>query len=164
MSRIDMVCVCVSSTLFLLPWQFSQFVLATQCLCLLVLYVTRLLPRPHVLGLYWSVSIALLINIVLQFGNSLLLTSLFPCTVMACLVRGGHTCWFLTCWLLVFVVCMFVCVDYSLFESSPRCAAKVIANGMNHLYRVSNTGLVPECSPDSSLVPDVVHTVVWYQM
>ena len=85
----DLALVGVSSVLFLLPWQFSQFVLVTQCMCLLVLHVTRLLSRPHITGLYWTVGMTLLVNIVLQFANSLLLTSLLPCTVIACLVRGG---------------------------------------------------------------------------
>ena len=81
------------SVLFLLPWQFSQFVLVTQCLSLLVLHISRLLPPSHIRRLYWTLAAALLINILVQFANSLLLMSLLPCTVLACLVswwgKGG---------------------------------------------------------------------------
>lgn len=79
--------VALTSLAFLLPWQFSQFVLVTQSFSLLILHSLRILPSTRVTGILLSLAAALLTNIVLQFGNSLLLFSLLPSSIASCLVR-----------------------------------------------------------------------------
>ena len=76
-----------ASLAFLLPWQFSQFVLVTQSFSLLILHSLRLVTARTVLGIYLSLVAALTGNIVLQFCNSLLLFSLLPSSLLSCLVR-----------------------------------------------------------------------------
>lgn len=78
--------VSVTSLAFLLPWQFSQFTLVTQSFSLLLLHSCRLLPSSHLRPLFFSLGLALLSNVLLQFANSLLLTSLLPSCILACLL------------------------------------------------------------------------------
>ena len=81
---------CVGLTLaslaFLLPWQFSQFVLVTQVVSLFVLHALRLLPSSNVAAIFLSLSAAFFCNIILQFGNQLLLTSLLPSALLSSMV------------------------------------------------------------------------------
>ena len=77
---------------FLLPWQFSQFVLVTQSLSLLCVHSLRLLPTARLATIYLSLTAALLLNIVLQFCNSLLLT-LLPAAIISCLVSTSLHLW-----------------------------------------------------------------------
>lgn len=78
----------VASLAFLLPWQFSQFVLVTQSFSLLFLHSLRLVPSNQLACIFLSLGTALFANILLQFCNSLLLTSLLPSSILSCLVRG----------------------------------------------------------------------------
>lgn len=81
-------CLITLTTLgFLLPWQFSQFVLVTQSFSLLPLHSYSLLSLAQLHGLYLSLTAALFCNIILQFFNGLLLTSLLPLCTVSCLVR-----------------------------------------------------------------------------
>ena len=75
-----------ASLAFLLPWQFSQFVLVTQVLSLFVLHCLRVLASSALTAMLLSLSTAFLCNLVLQFGNSLLLTSLLPSSLISCMV------------------------------------------------------------------------------
>lgn len=77
-----------ASLAFLLPWQFSQFVLVTQSFSLLILHALRLVPAATLSRLFLSMAAALTWNIVLQFCNSLLLFSLLPSTLLSCLVSS----------------------------------------------------------------------------
>lgn len=85
-SLIQYGLVALTSLAFLLPWQFSQFVLVTQNFSLLILHSLRVLPSTRVTGILLSLAAALLTNIVLQFGNSLLLFSLLPSSIVSCLL------------------------------------------------------------------------------
>ena len=76
----------VSSLAFMLPWQFAQFVLLTQQLSLLVIYSLTLVGPTHFLSMTSSLCLALVANIILQFGNTLLLTSFLPPCLVTCLV------------------------------------------------------------------------------
>jgi hypothetical protein len=78
------------SLAFLLPWQFSQFVLVTQTFSLLTLHSLRLIPSTTLCGIFLSLASALVGNIVLQFFNSLLLFSLLPSSLLSCLVSVHH--------------------------------------------------------------------------
>ena len=70
----------------MLPWQFAQFVLLTQQLSLLAVYSLTLIGPAHFLSLTTSLCLALLANIILQFGNTLLLISFLPPCLISCLV------------------------------------------------------------------------------
>lgn len=72
---------------FLLPWQFSQFVLVTQVFSLLMLHSLRLLPSHQLSCIYISLAASFLANLVLQYFNRLLLTSVLPASIFSCLVR-----------------------------------------------------------------------------
>jgi hypothetical protein len=63
--------------MFMLPWQFAQFVLLTQVMCLNAIYSINILPNSKYIRLILTLMTTLLINIILQFANVLLLTSLF---------------------------------------------------------------------------------------
>lgn len=76
----------VISLLFMLPWQFAQFTLLTQVLCLQAVYSIRLIPQTKFIALLCSLGLSLLFNTVLQFGNTLLLFSYLAFSIPACLV------------------------------------------------------------------------------
>ena len=76
----------LSSLAFMLPWQFAQFVLLTQQISLLVMYSLTLVGPTHFLPMTSSLCLALGANIILQFGNTLLLTSFLPPCLVTCLV------------------------------------------------------------------------------
>ena len=76
----------------MLPWQFAQFVLLTQQLSLAVVYSLGLVGPAHFLSVTVSIVLALLANVVLQFGNSLLLTSFLPpCLAMSLVSSEGKS-------------------------------------------------------------------------
>ena len=84
--RWSVLLLTVSSLAFMLPWQFAQFVLLTQQLSLLVVYSLTLIGPTHFLSMTSSLCLALVANIILQFGNTLLLTSFLPPCLVSCLV------------------------------------------------------------------------------
>ena len=86
--KIHCLLLTLSSLIFMLPWQFAQFVLLTQQLSLLAVYSITLIGPAHFLCITTSLCLALAVNIVLQFGNTLLLTSFLPPCLMVCLVSG----------------------------------------------------------------------------
>lgn len=86
--KIHCLLLTLSSLIFMLPWQFAQFVLLTQQLSLLAVYSITLIGPTHFLCVTTSLCLALAANIVLQFGNTLLLTSFLPPCLMVCLVSG----------------------------------------------------------------------------
>ena len=86
--KLQILLLSLSSLAFMLPWQFAQFVLLTQQLSLAVVYSLGLVGPAHFLSVTLSIVVALLANIVLQFGNTLLLTSFLPPCLLVCLVSG----------------------------------------------------------------------------
>uniref|UniRef100_A0AAR2L3H1 Dpy-19-like 1, like (H. sapiens) n=1 Tax=Pygocentrus nattereri TaxID=42514 RepID=A0AAR2L3H1_PYGNA len=71
LSRNAILALCVSNVVFMLPWQFAQFVLLTQ-----VSRMANVLPR--VLS-----QVALGVCFVLMFGNSMLLTSFYASSLIS---------------------------------------------------------------------------------
>ena len=79
----------LSSLAFMLPWQFAQFVLLTQQLSLAVVFSGGLVGPAHFLYITLSIALALLANILLQFANTLLLTSFLPPCLVSCIVSDS---------------------------------------------------------------------------
>jgi hypothetical protein len=73
---------------YMLPWQFAQFVMVTQCLALGGLMAINMLSVGVVMTIIGGISLAFVVNILLQFGNTMLLTSFLP----ACLLALWTTC------------------------------------------------------------------------
>ena len=84
--KVQILLLSLSSLAFMLPWQFAQFVLLTQQLSLLVVYSLALIGPAHFLRVTISLILALIANIILQFGNTLLLTSFLPPCLLVCMV------------------------------------------------------------------------------
>ncbi|XP_072427109.1 dpy-19-like 1, like isoform X1 [Chiloscyllium punctatum] len=68
---------CIATILFLLPWQFAQFVLLTQVASLFVTYVLGYIDACKLLNILYAHMISLLICFVLMFGNAMLLCSYY---------------------------------------------------------------------------------------
>jgi len=67
----------LATLLYLLPWQFSQFSLATQTASLFFTYSLGFISRSKLISFVKIQSIALLISYILMFANRMLITSLF---------------------------------------------------------------------------------------
>jgi len=84
---VSVLCVSLSTTTFIIFWQFAQFMLATQTCALVLLHTLGLLPRQAIASLLTSLTIGLLQSVALMFGNNMLFTSwLFACLLAALLV------------------------------------------------------------------------------
>ena len=89
--KLQVLLLSLSSLTFMLPWQFAQFVLLTQQLSLAIVYSLGLVGPAHFLSVTVSIALALLANVILQFGNSLLLTSFLPpCLLMSLVSSEGR--------------------------------------------------------------------------
>ncbi|CAI8006324.1 Probable C-mannosyltransferase DPY19L1 [Geodia barretti] len=78
----------LATVAFLLPWQFSQFTLLTQVLSVLVVHCLRLISSQKFLRILLAYTLAFAVNVVLQFGNNMLLTSFLPSCLLSCLIVG----------------------------------------------------------------------------
>lgn len=67
----------VATILYLLPWQFSQFSLATQAISLFLTYSLGFISKTKLVAYMKTQSFALLITWTLMFANRMLITSLF---------------------------------------------------------------------------------------
>ena len=67
----------IATILYLLPWQFSQFSLATQAISLFLAYSLGFISKTKLVGFMKTQSIALLITWILMYANLMLITSLF---------------------------------------------------------------------------------------
>uniref|UniRef100_A0A3B1J287 Dpy-19-like 1, like (H. sapiens) n=1 Tax=Astyanax mexicanus TaxID=7994 RepID=A0A3B1J287_ASTMX len=90
-SRNAVLALCVSNVMFMLPWQFAQFVLLTQ-----VSSNRRVIT-------YCFVCVSLGVCFVLMFGNSMLLTSFYASSLISIWVSDTM---YLQCVELVCVVCV----------------------------------------------------------
>ncbi|XP_041045036.1 dpy-19-like 1, like isoform X2 [Carcharodon carcharias] len=68
---------CIATILFLLPWQFAQFVLLTQVASLFVTYVFGYIDAHKLLNILYAHMISLLVCFILMFGNAMLLSSYY---------------------------------------------------------------------------------------
>uniref|UniRef100_UPI00398EDB75 dpy-19-like 1, like isoform X2 n=1 Tax=Pristiophorus japonicus TaxID=55135 RepID=UPI00398EDB75 len=68
---------CIANILFMLPWQFAQFVLLTQVASLFATYVLGYIATNKLLDILYAHMISLLVCFVLMFGNAMLLSSYY---------------------------------------------------------------------------------------
>jgi hypothetical protein len=77
----------VTTTLFIVSWQFAQFMLATQTCAVFAVHVLGVLPRDSLHSILVAQVIGLLHAVALMFGNEMLFTSwMFSCLLAALLV------------------------------------------------------------------------------
>ncbi|XP_012680040.1 dpy-19-like 1, like [Clupea harengus] len=73
----------ISNVLFMLPWQFAQFVLLTQVASLFALYILGYLSPSKMQSLLVTHMISLSVCYVLMFGNAMLLTSFYASSLVS---------------------------------------------------------------------------------
>ncbi|XP_059139572.1 probable C-mannosyltransferase DPY19L1 [Physella acuta] len=72
-----------SQVCFMLSWQFAQFALLTQTLAVLTLYVLQFISADIYKAFLRGQTIGLVLSYLLLFGNEMLLTSFFSCSIIA---------------------------------------------------------------------------------
>jgi len=82
----NVAAISVLTTMFMVTWQFAQFMLFTQTCAIFGIYVLGMLPRETLVSLVVSQVIGLLNSVVLMFGNEMLFTSWFFSCLCAVLV------------------------------------------------------------------------------
>ncbi|XP_036414667.1 dpy-19-like 1, like [Colossoma macropomum] len=82
-SRNAVLALCLSNVVFMLPWQFAQFVLLTQVASLFVSYVLGYLSPDKMQTILTTHMVALGVCFVLMFGNSMLLTSFYASSLIS---------------------------------------------------------------------------------
>ena len=91
-TRRHFIAVTLSTTCFMIPWQFAQFALLTQLLSLFSIYLLGYLTRVKFQLIITCLLIALATNYILQFFNSMLFSSLlFPCLLACLAVTALHS-------------------------------------------------------------------------
>ncbi|XP_048117426.1 dpy-19-like 1, like isoform X1 [Alosa alosa] len=82
-STLVMVALGISNVLFMLPWQFAQFVLLTQVASLFASYILGYLTPSKMQSLLVTHMISLGVCFVLMFGNAMLLTSFYASSLVS---------------------------------------------------------------------------------
>ncbi|KAF7692123.1 hypothetical protein HF521_011090 [Silurus meridionalis] len=82
-SRNSMVALGVSTVMFMLPWQFAQFVLLTQVASLFASYILGYLSPAKMQALLLTHMVSLGVCFILMFGNSMLLTSFYASSLIS---------------------------------------------------------------------------------
>eukprot|EP00794_Sanderia_malayensis_P003469 gene3469-3966_t len=77
---------CFVTLCFMLPWQFAQFALLTQICALFGLYVLKFITSGKVLCIVYGLLAAHALNFLLQFANTLLMSSFFVSATLMTLV------------------------------------------------------------------------------
>jgi len=84
---LHLLSISVTTTLFIICWQFAQFMLFTQTCAVFAVHVLGLLPRDTLHSILVAQLIGLLHAVALMFGNEMLFTSwMFSCLLAALLV------------------------------------------------------------------------------
>uniref|UniRef100_A0AAR2IHA0 Dpy-19-like 1, like (H. sapiens) n=1 Tax=Pygocentrus nattereri TaxID=42514 RepID=A0AAR2IHA0_PYGNA len=121
-SRNAILALCVSNVVFMLPWQFAQFVLLTQVASLFVSYVLGYLSPDKMQTILTTHMVALGVCFVLMFGNSMLLTSFYASSLISIwgiialrdrfreTFRAGLITWVMQClaWVVTTVILKFM--------------------------------------------------------
>ncbi|XP_068094395.1 protein C-mannosyl-transferase DPY19L1-like [Hyperolius riggenbachi] len=85
--RRSLITFCASNVLFMLPWQFAQFVLLTQIASLFAVYLLSFLDSEKFLKILYTHKVSLAFCVILMFGNSMLLTSYYASSLLVtCLI------------------------------------------------------------------------------
>uniref|UniRef100_A0A4W3J8X7 Dpy-19-like 1, like (H. sapiens) n=1 Tax=Callorhinchus milii TaxID=7868 RepID=A0A4W3J8X7_CALMI len=77
-----MVAFGVANILFMLPWQFAQFVLLTQIASLFATYILGFIDSSKLLEILYAHMISLLLCFALMFGNAMLLSSYYASSLV----------------------------------------------------------------------------------
>nr|XP_014349718.1 PREDICTED: probable C-mannosyltransferase DPY19L1 isoform X2 [Latimeria chalumnae] len=80
--KSTLAALCVANVLFMLPWQFAQFVLLTQIASLFTAYVVGYVGSDKLENILYAHMISLLVCFVLMFGNAMLLTSFYASSLL----------------------------------------------------------------------------------
>nr|CAD7265859.1 unnamed protein product [Timema shepardi] len=80
-TRLNMFAIILNTTLVLIVWQFSQFILASQLLVLNLMEAVNFIKRSTFLTIIVGQSIGVTFSALLLFGNKFLLSSLLVCTL-----------------------------------------------------------------------------------
>nr|CAD7459407.1 unnamed protein product [Timema tahoe] len=81
-TRLNIFAIILNTTLVLIMWQFSQFVLASQLLVLYLMDAMRSIKRTTFLMVIVGQSVGVTFSALLLFGNKFLLSSLLVCTLL----------------------------------------------------------------------------------
>jgi len=73
----NVMAISTMTTMFMVTWQFAQFMLFTQTCAIFGIYVLGMVPRETLISLMVSQVIGLLNSVMLMFGNEMLFTSWF---------------------------------------------------------------------------------------
>nr|CAD7423811.1 unnamed protein product [Timema monikensis] len=82
-TRLNIFAIILNTTLVLIMWQFSQFILASQLLVLNLMEAMNLIKRSTFLMIIVGQSIGVIFSALLLFGNKFLLSSFLVCTLFA---------------------------------------------------------------------------------
>ncbi|XP_076869340.1 dpy-19-like 1, like [Brachyhypopomus gauderio] len=82
-SRNALMALAVSNVMFMLPWQFAQFVLLTQVASLFASYILGYLSPEKLQAILVTHMVSLGICFLLMFGNSMLLTSFYASSLVS---------------------------------------------------------------------------------
>ncbi|XP_026861180.1 dpy-19-like 1, like isoform X1 [Electrophorus electricus] len=82
-SRNAMMALGFSNVMFMLPWQFAQFVLLTQVASLFASYILGYLSPTKMQAILVTHMVSLGVCFVLMFGNSMLLTSFYASSLVS---------------------------------------------------------------------------------
>ncbi|XP_039192734.1 probable C-mannosyltransferase DPY19L1 isoform X4 [Crotalus tigris] len=76
-NRRSLIALSVSNVLFMLPWQFAQFVLLTQVASVFGVYILGFIDSAKLQKILYAHMVSLTVCFVFMFGNSMLMTSYY---------------------------------------------------------------------------------------
>lgn len=78
--------VAATTSLFMIPWQFAQFALLTQTCALFGLYFLQFITSHKLCNILFGLLVGHILNFIIQFGNSMLLSSFFLSALITTLI------------------------------------------------------------------------------
>lgn len=78
--------VAITTSLFMVPWQFAQFALLTQTCALFGLYFLQFITSNKLCTMLCGLLVGHVLNFIIQFGNSMLLSSFFLSALITTLI------------------------------------------------------------------------------
>ncbi|KAJ7375496.1 hypothetical protein OS493_002270 [Desmophyllum pertusum] len=78
--------VAITTSLFMIPWQFAQFALLTQTCALFGLYFLQFITSHKLCNMLYGLLVGHVLNFIIQFRNSMLLSSFFLSALIITLI------------------------------------------------------------------------------